>query len=364
MCCAGCCPTWKARRRKTRRINRHRAHLGRRKPAADRPHLAERIIVPLARAPCGKLGLEIGGGLASERRVRRIAFAVRAVTACAGHKIARGITAKIETRAFRIGFCGIVRRRGAGGIIGRDLRAVGVGQFERDRAHQRMVAPPVGIIVELAVEITGVEPGEARAGAPVAFAAQTMTGETCGFGAGVAAAERQRLAGGAKAVVMGRRVASHQREEEKKGSGAHLAGTIVGVRWFPKHGARGCRMIWKGGFAGSMLLMLTACNPAPVEAPLADASAIARGKSAAERLGCGACHDIPGIDWPKGNVGPPLAAFGKRRLIAGRLPNDLPLLAAFIRDAPATVPGSAMPAMPIAGREAQDIAAWLQSLRD
>lgn len=123
-------------------------------------------------------------------------------------------------------------------------------------------------------------------------------------------------------------------------------------------------MIWKGGFAGSMLLMLTACDPAPIEPPLADAAAIARGKAAAARLGCGACHDMPGIDWPKGQVGPPLAAFGKRGLIAGQLPNDLPLLAIFIRDAPAVVPGSAMPAIPMTAREARDIAAWLQSLRD
>lgn len=228
-----------------------------------------------------------------------------------------------------------------------------------------MLAPPVGIIGELAVKIAGVEAGEARAGLAVAFAAETMTGEASRLGARVAAAERQRFAGGAKAVVMGRRVASHQREEEEeKGSGAHLAGTIVGVRWFPKRGARGCRMIWKGGFAGSMLLMLTACDPAPIEPPLADAAAIARGKAAAARLGCGACHDMPGIDWPKGQVGPPLAAFGKRGLIAGQLPNDLPLLAVFIRDAPAVVPGSAMPAIPMTAREARDIAAWLQSLRD
>jgi len=227
-----------------------------------------------------------------------------------------------------------------------------------------MLAPPVSIIGELTVKIARVEAGETRTGVPVAFAAETMTGKACGFGACVAAAERQRLAGGAKAVVMGRRVASHQREEEEKGSGAHVAGTIVGVRWFPKRGARGCRMIWKGGFAGSMLLMLTACDPAPVEAPLADASAIARGKAAAGRLGCGACHDMPGIDWPKGQVGPPLAAFGKRGLIAGQLPNDLSLLAVFIRDAPAAVPGSAMPAIPMTAREARDIAAWLQSLRD
>ena len=123
-------------------------------------------------------------------------------------------------------------------------------------------------------------------------------------------------------------------------------------------------MIGKGGIAGSMLLLLSACDPAPLARPLADAAAIARGKSAAERLGCGACHDLPGINWPKGNVGPPLSGFGQRSLIAGRLPNDLPRLAAFIRNAPSLAPGSGMPEVPMEAGEARDIAAWLQSQRD
>lgn len=123
-------------------------------------------------------------------------------------------------------------------------------------------------------------------------------------------------------------------------------------------------MIGKGGFAGCMLLLMTACDPSPVEPPLADAAAIARGKAIAERLGCGACHDLPGIAWPKGLVGPPLRGFGDRQLIAGRLPNELPQLTAFVRDAPAAVPGSGMPAVPMTAQEARDIAAWLGSLRD
>src|SRR3546814_8471304 len=94
------------------------------------------------------------------------------------------------------------------------------------------------------------------------------------------------------------------------------------------------RKLWKGGVAGSMLMMLSACDAAPIEPPLADKLSIARGEAAARRLGCGACHDIPGIDWPKGRVGPPLAGFGDRALVAGRFPNHLPLLADFVRDAP------------------------------
>ncbi|MDO9367356.1 MAG: c-type cytochrome [Sphingopyxis sp.] len=120
----------------------------------------------------------------------------------------------------------------------------------------------------------------------------------------------------------------------------------------------------KGGAAGSVLMMLSACGASSVEAPIADAAVIDRGKAAAVRLGCGACHDMPGADWPKGRVGPPLAGFGDRALIAGALPNRTPLLAKFVRDAPSVVPGSGMPVIPMRDGDARDIAAWLQSLRD
>lgn len=111
-------------------------------------------------------------------------------------------------------------------------------------------------------------------------------------------------------------------------------------------------------------MLLSACGASPIEAPLAEGAAIERGKAAAERLGCGACHDMPGVDWPKGRTGPSLAGFGDRALIAGSLPNRTTHLAEFIRDAPALVPESGMPTVPMHDAEAGDIAAWLSSLRD
>lgn len=111
-------------------------------------------------------------------------------------------------------------------------------------------------------------------------------------------------------------------------------------------------------------MLLSACGASPVDAPHAEEAAIERGKAAAERLGCGACHDMPGVDWPKGRTGPSLAGFGDRALIAGSLPNRTALLAKFIRDAPALVPESGMPTVPMHDGEARDIAAWLSSLRD
>ncbi len=85
----------------------------------------------------------------------------------------------------------------------------------------------------------------------------------------------------------------------------------------------------------------------------------ARGKALIARAGCGACHAIPGIGWPQGKAGPSLAGFASQGLIAGRLPNRPDMLAAFVRNAPETLPGSTMPAMPLSPAEARDVAAYL-----
>ena len=88
----------------------------------------------------------------------------------------------------------------------------------------------------------------------------------------------------------------------------------------------------------------------------------AAGLQAIERAGCGACHRIPGLDWPQGRVGPVLEGFAERGLIAGRLPNRPDVLAAYVRDAPALTPGTPMPAMPLTEQESRDVAAYLYSL--
>ena len=57
-----------------------------------------------------------------------------------------------------------------------------------------------------------------------------------------------------------------------------------------------------------------------------------------------------------------LAGFAGRGLIAGRLPNQPEILAAFVRDAPALVPDTNMPAMPLTEEESRDVAAYLYTL--
>ncbi len=93
--------------------------------------------------------------------------------------------------------------------------------------------------------------------------------------------------------------------------------------------------------------------------PRASAS---EGREVMVRVGCGSCHTIPGIGWPRGRVGPALHGFAQANLIAGRLPNRAGILAAYVRDAPAVLPGTTMPAMPISEEEARDVAAYLYTL--
>lgn len=107
---------------------------------------------------------------------------------------------------------------------------------------------------------------------------------------------------------------------------------------------------------------LAACKD-PVETRREPASASKeRGLKAIERAGCGSCHEIPGVDWPAGRLGPSLEGFDDVGLIAGQLPNRPDVLAAFIRNAPAVKEGSTMPPMPVSEAEAEDIAAFLYGL--
>lgn len=93
--------------------------------------------------------------------------------------------------------------------------------------------------------------------------------------------------------------------------------------------------------------------------PEADA---ARGLAVIDRVGCGSCHVIPGLRWPEGQVGPSLRGFADRNLISGQLSNRADILAAYVRNAPAVLPGTTMPAMPISQEEARDVAAYLYTL--
>lgn len=106
--------------------------------------------------------------------------------------------------------------------------------------------------------------------------------------------------------------------------------------------------------------MLGGCGKA--KAPHAQAGADPeRGRLALSQYGCQACHVIPGVTGPRVFVGPPLEGMGKRKFIAGSLPNTHDNLVRWIRNPQDVDPLTAMPALDVSARDASDMAAYLLS---
>jgi len=125
----------------------------------------------------------------------------------------------------------------------------------------------------------------------------------------------------------------------------------------PRSAASGCAIL-------AVLALLCACKPPPTSRYEADPAAARRGFAAIQSAGCGACHEIPGVDWPKGRTGPSLVGFDDIGPIGGQLPNTPENLAAFVRNAPSALPGSTMPPMPLTVADARDVAAYLHGIDD
>jgi len=114
--------------------------------------------------------------------------------------------------------------------------------------------------------------------------------------------------------------------------------------------------------AGACLVLLAGCGEGSTPPQTLAGADAARGRQAIARVGCGACHVIPGVRWPQSRVGPSLEGFAERALIAGRFPNQPDTLALWVRNAPALSPATGMPPMPLSEPEARDVAAYLYTL--
>jgi cytochrome c2 len=84
-----------------------------------------------------------------------------------------------------------------------------------------------------------------------------------------------------------------------------------------------------------------------------------RGPALMKSHGCAACHTIPGMGNARGQVGPPLAQFGRRAFIAGVLSNNPDNLVKWLRSPQSVIPGNAMPNTELTEEDARDIAAYL-----
>jgi mono/diheme cytochrome c family protein len=87
-----------------------------------------------------------------------------------------------------------------------------------------------------------------------------------------------------------------------------------------------------------------------------------QGRALIYAYGCGTCHAIEGIRGARGTVGPPLADYAKRTLLAGILPNTPRHLVPWLMDPVAFDPQTGMPNMGLSEAEARHIAAYLYTL--
>jgi cytochrome c551/c552 len=88
-----------------------------------------------------------------------------------------------------------------------------------------------------------------------------------------------------------------------------------------------------------------------------------RGKQAIQQAGCGACHEIPGIDRAAGQVGPSLKRIAIQAFLAGDQPNDPTHMIQWVQHPQQIRPGSGMPDNPLADGNARDMAAYLYTLK-
>jgi cytochrome c2 len=114
--------------------------------------------------------------------------------------------------------------------------------------------------------------------------------------------------------------------------------------------------------AAPLLLAMTHCDENPGKSSVAGGNP-QRGAVLIAGLGCGSCHDIPGVRGADGRVGPPLGNIGERTIIAGMLPNTPDNMVTWLRTPQSVVPGNAMPNMEIDKHDARDVAAYLYTLR-
>jgi cytochrome c2 len=113
-----------------------------------------------------------------------------------------------------------------------------------------------------------------------------------------------------------------------------------------------------------LLLTLTfACHreeppKAVASQPAAEGNADA-GKAAIDKYGCNACHVIPGVEGPRGMVGPSLEHLKSRPFLAGNLPNNRETLVRWVQNPQAINPQDTMPNLGVTPADAKDIAAYL-----
>lgn len=117
-----------------------------------------------------------------------------------------------------------------------------------------------------------------------------------------------------------------------------------------------------------LLLLFVACNraesPAPAPAAPPPIGNAERGKLLAAQYGCNVCHIVPGVEGAQGALGPSLAGVASRPVISnGTVQNTPEHLSQYIQNPASLNPQSTMPALGLPPGDANDIAAFLLTLK-
>jgi cytochrome c2 len=111
------------------------------------------------------------------------------------------------------------------------------------------------------------------------------------------------------------------------------------------------------------LLLLTAACKREVSTTTPLPGDPLRGKQIIAQYGCTSCHVIPGVDGPRGEVGPSLEHVAIRPLLAAKLPNNPQNMMQYLQNPQLPDPQNVMPNLGIKPDEAHDIAAYLYTLK-
>jgi len=99
-------------------------------------------------------------------------------------------------------------------------------------------------------------------------------------------------------------------------------------------------------------------------APPEPAGNVARGQQLVGQYGCNVCHIVPGIEGPQGSLGPSLAGLASRPTISlGTVQNTRANLVQFIQNPASLNPQSTMAPVGVTPGDAEDIAAYLMTLK-